>query len=279
MKHREERFVSVGGRDLYYQVWEPDAPMRALILLAHGLGEHGGRYAELAQVVTAKGYVLAAIDHYGHGRSGGEMGDIERFAFFLDDFGDFSRRLREAYVGVPVVVIGHSMGGLIAARYLVQHQNEFVAAVLSGPAVELEPEPGVLQRALIGLLATIAPRLGLRTIDPVHVSRDPEVVRRYAEDPLVYHGPVRARQLREFLKAMAVLREEMHTIRLPLLVLHGEADALTAPAGSRLLHERAQSDDKRLQLYPALYHEIFNEPEREQVFEDMLSWCEIRLPR
>lgn len=277
MKHYDGRLTATGDRGLFYQIWEPDSPAEALLLLVHGAGEHSGRYRALASWFCARGIAVAAIDHSGHGRSQGRPGYIESFDVFVDDLAVFHRHVKTAYPRLPQFIVGHSLGGLIAAHYLLRQQATFTGAVFSGPLVSIEPAPGFLQRSIIRLLAWAVPRLGILQVDPQGVSRDPAVVAAYTADPLVFHGRMSARQLREMFDAMALLQREAGRITLPLLVLHGERDQLAAPAGARFLAAAAGSRDTTLKIYPGLQHEIFNEPEHEQVWQDLFAWCEARV--
>jgi alpha-beta hydrolase superfamily lysophospholipase len=195
----------------------------------------------------------------------------------VDDLAAFHRHVTAGYPQLPQFLVGHSLGGLIAAHYLLRRQAAFTGAVFSGPLVSVEPAPGLLQQAIVRLLARAVPRLGILQIDPQGVSRDPAVVAAYTADPLVFHGRMSARQLREMFDAMARLQREVGRITLPLLVLHGERDQLAAPAGSRFLAAEAGSRDTTLKIYPGLQHEIFNEPEHEQVWQDLFTWCEARV--
>jgi alpha-beta hydrolase superfamily lysophospholipase len=235
------------------------------------------RYTRFAEWFTGKGYALAALDHPGHGRSEGVPGHIDDFDQYLQTLRIFHKRVKEAFPELPVFLLGHSMGGLISSNYLLDHQSEFRGCVLSGAAIKTELEPGFLQMQIIRLLALLAPRTGALQLDANGVSRDPQEVKLYVEDPLVYHGKMSARKLREIFAGMNKIQARAGEISLPLLILHGGEDSMASPEGSRFLHEHAGSADKTLKIYPELYHEIFNEPERAQVFEDVLQWCEARL--
>ncbi len=266
-----------GSSRLYRQSWLPDGDPRASILLVHGLGEHSGRYAYLARHCTDRGLAVHALDHYGHGRSDGHRGFVERFSVFLDGVTAVLDALILEQPRTPRFLLGHSMGGLIAASLLSERQSDFRACVLSGPALKSDAAPPALVMVLVRLVAAIAPTVPLLGLDPAGVCRDPEVVRAYVADPLVHHGKLSARLIAEMARAMEAALENAAGIRLPLLVMHGEDDVLTAPAGSVELFEKAASDDKSIKLYPGLYHEIFNEPERDEVLGDMTHWLEDHL--
>jgi alpha-beta hydrolase superfamily lysophospholipase len=277
MKHSDGRFTGTGNRSIYFQYWEPELTPRAVLLVVHGLGEHSTRYQPLAHYFTGNNYAVAALDHNGHGYSEGRPGYVNSFNDYLTDLGLFHRQLAARFTGVPMFLLGHSMGGLIAGNYLLQHQQDFVGGILSGPAIMSDQQPGRVQMGLLRLLALLAPRLGMLKLDAEGVSRDPEVVRQYVEDPLVFHGKLSARLVRELFAGMTAIQAGAPTITLPMLILHGGADVLTAPAGSRFLHEHISSSDKSLTIYPGLYHEIFNEPEHAAVFAQVLEWCDTRL--
>ncbi len=277
MKHSDGRFTGAGGRSIYFQYWEPEAAPRAVILIAHGAGEHSARYQQLARFFAGHNYVVAALDHTGHGYSEGVPGHVGSFEDYLHDLAIFHRQTAARFVGVPMVLLGHSMGGLIGCNYLLRQQDDFIGAVLSGPAIKTDLEPGFVQMAFLRLLALLAPRLGMLKLDAGGVSRDPAVVSDYIADPLVFHGKMSARMLRELFAGMHTIQADAASITLPMLILHGGADSMASPEGSRFLHQHIGSSDKTLKIYPGLYHEIFNEPEQAEVLDTVLSWCESRL--
>jgi alpha-beta hydrolase superfamily lysophospholipase len=277
MKHSDGRFMGAGGRSIYFQCWEPEVAPAAILLVAHGAGEHSARYQHLAQFFTGHNYVVGALDHNGHGYSEGVPGHVVSFEDYLHDLAIFHRQLAARFPEVPMFLMGHSMGGLIASSYLLRYQGDFVGAVLSGPAIKTELEPGWVQMGLLRLLGWLAPRLRMLKLNATGVSRDPEVVRNYAEDPLVFHGKMSARMCCELFAGMHAIQVKAAGISLPILILHGGADVMTSPEGSRFLHQHISSSDKTLKIYPGLYHEIFNEPERADVLENVLNWCDNRL--
>jgi alpha-beta hydrolase superfamily lysophospholipase len=277
MIHREDRFTGVGGRSIYWQSWAPEAGPRALLLVSHGLGEHSGRYQSLASYFVGHNFAVAALDHNGHGYSEGIPGFVASFADYVSDLGQFHEAVVPRFPGVPVFLVGHSMGGLVGGTYLLRSQDRFQGVILSGLAIRTADHPGPVLQSLIRLLAVLVPRLGLTALDPAGVCRDPEVVRKYTEDPQVFHGKLTARLLREFFAGMARLENEAGDLALPMLVLHGGDDNMVSPESSEILYTRARSEDKTLKIYPGLYHEIFNEPEKDDVLAEVLDWCENRL--
>ena len=282
MKHTEGwlelRHTSARGTSrLYRQSWSPDGPARAAILLVHGLGEHSGRYDYFAMHCTARGFAVHTLDHYGHGRSEGLPGHVERFSVYLDGLRALRDEVRREHAGLPLFLLGHSMGGLIAASFLGEDQDSFRGCVLSGPALRSDAEPSKLAMAVVRLISWLAPTAPLIGLDPSGVSRDPAVVKAYVTDPLVHHGKATARLITELSSTMRTTLAAAPGIKLPLLIMHGDADVLTSPGGSQALYDTAGSVDKTLKLYPGLYHEIFNEPERDQVLGDMSAWLEAHL--
>jgi acylglycerol lipase len=186
--------------------------------------------------------------------------------------------VREWQPGRPVFLIGHSMGGLIGAAHLLENQEAFKGAVLSGPSVKI---PDNISQAVIFIgkvLSALIPKAGILALDPSGVSRDPAVVRAYVDDPLVHAGKITARLGAELLKTMRHVAAEVGRIRLPILILQGGADKLVDPAGARMLYALVGSTDKTLKVYEGLYHEVYNEPERQQVLHDVQAWLGRHLP-
>ena len=266
-----------GSSRLYQQSWTPDGDVRAGILLVHGLGEHSSRYTHVAEHLTERGFAVHTLDHYGHGKSEGQPGYVERFSVFLDGVTALLHKVQSENPEQPLCLVGHSMGGLIAATFLLEQQAAFRACVLSGPAVKSDQTPPAIVVALIRLIAILAPTAPLIQLDASGVSRDPDVVNAYMSDPLVHHGKLSARLLAEMSATMKSTLAKAGDIRVPIILMHGDADLLTAPSGSVELHARVGSDDKTLKLYPGLFHEIFNEPEQDAVLAEMSSWLEAHL--
>ncbi len=271
--HSEGTFVGAAGGSVFWQRWEPDKT-KAVVVLSHGLAEHSGRYAHVAARFNDSGYAVYALDHWGHGRSEGTRANVERFEHLKHDLDTLLTTARGEHPGVPVFLLGHSLGGLIALDYVVtKGESGLTGLVLSGAAVD--PSVGsAVQRAAAGFLSRYTPNLGVLALDSTAVSRDPEEVRKYVEDPLNYHGKIRARTGAETLASVDRVLHGLAGLRLPMLVLHGTADRLTSPAGSSLVAEKAGSKDKTLKLYDGLFHEIFNEPERDTVLGDVVDWLD-----
>ena len=273
MKHEEGFFAGVRAQQIYFQNWLPEGEVKAVLLVVHGLAEHSGRYMNLVNHFVPKGYAVYAVDHIGHGRSEGARVFVERFTDFTDTIATFREMIRKRQKDKPVFLVGHSMGGLIGALYLVAHQGELAGAVLSGPAVKIPDTVPAITIFLGKILSVLAPKSRLiAPPDAGAVSRDPEVVRAYENDPLVYRGKMTPRLGAELLKAMQRIGAEASRIGLPILILQGSADRLVDPAGARMLYDRVTSPDKRIIVYEGLYHEVFNEPEHDRVLSDVETW-------
>ena len=273
----ERTFDGVGGVRIVYDTWAPEAAPRAVVVLSHGFGEHAGRYAHVAQRFDAAGLATYALDHRGHGRSGGPRVLCRDLSEYTTDFHTLVGIATREHPGLPLVVLGHSMGGAIVFSYGVDHPDDYRLMVLSGPAVDMGHAVSPLLAFVGKALGAIAPGLPAQPLDDRLVSRDPAVVAAYREDPLNHHGWVPAGVGRALLKVSDTMPQRAASLSAPLLVVHGEHDGLVPVAGSHALVECVGSTDVELKVYPGLYHEVFNEPERETVLDDVVRWITARL--
>jgi alpha-beta hydrolase superfamily lysophospholipase len=277
MIHSEGNFKGVRNTNIYYQSWVPKDKVKAVLLLVHGLGEHCGRYINLVNHFVPLGYAIYGFDHIGHGRSDGEREFIDSFKDYTDTLNIFHEMVSSWQPDKPTFLLGHSMGGLIATSYLLDHQNGFNGAILSAPAIIAS---GNISRAAIilgNLLSALTPKLGIVPLDTNALSRDPKVVKAYKNDPLVFKGRTPARLAAEILKTMQHVATEAHRIDLPFLIIQGSADKLVDPSGAQLFYDKASSVDKSIKIYNGLYHELFNEPERADVLKDVEEWLRGRM--
>ena len=273
--HEEGTLEGAGGLTLYRQSWTPQA-VRAVVVLAHGGSEHSGRYAWTAGELGEQGYATHALDHRGHGRSEGRRAYIDRMANAVSDFDKLVDHAVAAHPDVPVVLLGHSMGGCLAVAYALHHQDRLDALVLSAPVAAIDAASPV-ERVAGRVLSVVAPKLGVYTIDATTVSRDPEVVRDYDTDPLNYRGKLPARTVAELTATVGRFHDEVPGLTLPLLLMHGTGDRLVPIHGTEMVHDRAGAEDKQMIRYDGLYHEILNEPERDQVMADIAGWLDERV--
>ncbi len=273
----ERTFDGVGGVRIVYDVWTPDTDPKGVVVLAHGLGEHARRYDHVAQRFGESGLVTYAMDHRGHGRSGGKRVYLREMSEYTEDFHTMVGVAAADHPGLTLVVLGHSMGGGIVFAYGVEHPDDYAAMVLSGPAVAAQDAVSPVMLFVAKLLGKIAPGLPVEELPVEAVSRDPAVVAAYVADPLVHHGKMPAGIIRALLGVGETMPQRAGALKAPLLVVHGEQDKLIPADGSRHLVECVGSTDVHLKVYPELYHEVFNEPERDVVLDDVVSWLEARL--
>jgi alpha-beta hydrolase superfamily lysophospholipase len=245
------------------------------VVLVHGLAEHSGRYHHVAGRLVADGYAVHGLDLRGHGRSEGPRALIDRMPNTVADLHALVEATASAHSGLPVVMLGHSVGGLLAVCFALAHHERLSGLILSAPLAALEAA-SVTTRLAARVLSALTPRLGVIGIDSALISRDPEVVRAYDVDPLVYHGKLPARTVFELERTVRPLPGSVHAITVPTLIMYGSADRLCPPAGSLGLHDCIGAQDRTLKVYDGLYHEIFNEPEQESVLEDVCAWLRER---
>lgn len=275
MKCIEETVTTTDGLRLYLKRCEV-ANASGEVLIAHGFGEHSGRYEALMQHLTGHCYGVTAYDHRGHGLSDGLPGHVESFDEYDQDLKKMVESIRERCQPKRLFLIAHSMGGLIALRYLARVNRGVDAAVISAPLIAVAvPVPAhKLMIARVG--ARMAPRLRLNNeINPAVLSRDPEVGRAYAADPLV-NRKVSTKWFAEARRAMEEVARWAPQIKTPVLVMHGTDDRLASVGATKKLFEHIGSSDKELVIYSGFYHELFNEPEKQQVFERVTEWLEKR---
>jgi alpha-beta hydrolase superfamily lysophospholipase len=259
---RQTELAGSRGRIVLHE-WPSEHP-RYIALIAHGYGEHAARYGHVADHLVRHGGAVYAPDHLGHGRSEGERALIERADDMVEDLEAAARKAGDNHPELPVVLIGHSMGGIVAARFAQRHASQIAGLVLSGPAIGGSA-------AIEALLAM--DRIPDVLVDPSTLSRDPEVGRAYAEDPLVWHGPFRRATLEAMVAAVRAIAAGP-SLALPTLWLHGEDDALVPVADTRPAVERLAGARLESVIYPGARHEVLNETNRDEVLADLTSFID-----
>ena len=267
----EETITAGDGLRLYTRRHEAGAA-RAEVVVVHGFAEHSGRYGALIEHLLAGGYSVMAYDQRGHGLSDGLPGHVNDFKEYEDDLDKVVTLSRDRAGGRPLFIIGHSMGGLVALRYLARKGGVVNGAVVSAPLIALAvPVPAHL-RLVAGLGARFTPHMRLANkIDPAVLSRDPAVGKAYAADPHVSRK-VSMKWFAEAERAMAEIKESAGQIRAPVLVLHGTGDRLASVEATKALFAGIGSSDKELAIYDGFYHELFNEPEKQELYERVTLW-------
>ncbi|NLW92188.1 MAG: alpha/beta hydrolase [Syntrophomonadaceae bacterium] len=262
-----------GGILLYWHAWKVAEP-KVVVVLVHGLGEHGARYANLINHMQGDNVSFYTQDHRGHGRSQGARGHITSFMEYVDDLKLLVGMAHDQNPGVPLILLGHSMGGAIAARYALEYPAYINALILS--AAGLIPSMAVpgWQDKLARFLSRVAPATtfpnGLSVDD---LSHDPQVIKAYVDDPLV-HNKISARWYTEMLNNSQQVLSRAAQLNMPLLVVHGGGDKIVDIAGSDRVFIAASSKDKIYKSFPGLFHETMNEtmPEREEVLNAITAW-------
>ncbi len=278
IRHESGYFKNTEGARLFYQSWAPSAHLKARLVVVHGLAEHGGRYLNLVNEFAPSGYGVASMDNRGHGQSDGRRSYINRFSDYVLDLDAYVDLVRCENPDIKLFMIGHSLGGTIATAYAELHQEKLSGLILSAPALKAGSSITKKDKFLARIASRVFPTAGVTRLDAASISKDPAVVEAYLKDPFVYTGKISARLGCEIIQAIeTTIPALMPSIKVPTLIMQGSEDRLSNPEGSDILFQNISSIDKTLKRYPGLFHEIFNEPERAIVFEDMRVWIEAHL--
>lgn len=269
-------FTASDGENLAVQDWylpEGVRP-RGTVLIVHGLGEHAGRYDALARVLNGWGFGVRSYDQYGHGESDGQRGALPHPNRLLDDLADLVESARVRNPGLPLVLFGHSLGGLVAASFVARTMMAVDALVLSSPALATRLSP--LQKAMMAVVPRIAPNLTVGNgLDPRYLSHDPRVVQAYMNDPRV-HDRISGRLARFIAEEGELVRSRAGAWRVPTLLMYAGDDRLVDPVGSQLFAAAAPRQHVSTRCFDGLYHEIFNERESQPVYDCLRQWLDAR---
>lgn len=274
MKLETQTLTASDGCEIFVRAWRAATPA-ATVVIAHGHGEHGGRYEHVAERLTREGWDVIVPDHRGHGLSGGPRGHVLRWDHYSDDLQLAIEKAANAKL--PMALIGHSMGGLIAINYALRKPERLKALLLSSPLLKLAFPVPPLKKFLGNMLSNLIPALALPTgLDSKHVSRDPAVVAAYEKDPLV-HDKASTRWFTEMVAMLEASGARAGELKMPLLLFHAGGDKLTDPEGSRVFFKHVTMTERQFKEWPGLYHEIFNEPEKGQVLDELVTWLKVFL--
>lgn len=274
MNRLYDSFKTSDDIQLHTVSWLTETTPKGVILLVHGMGEHSGRYHHVAQALNQAGYAVYALDHRGHGKSGGLRGYIGSIDKPVDDLEIYYEKIKRLHGDVPFFVYGHSMGALISLLFVQRRQDELTGWISQGTPLFVDSTVSGLVVKVASLLNRVAPKMRLLPLDSSGLSNNPDVIATYKSDPLNINGAHRVSLLYGIIQGGQNARQEVNKIRLPLLVLHGREDRVCPVAGSQLLYDSASSKDKTLKIYDGLLHEIHNENEQKQVFSDIISWLD-----
>lgn len=272
----EGRLEGVGGIELYWRGWLPDCEPHAVVVFAHGSLEHGERHVDLRDSLTQAGIAFYAVDFRGHGRSGGRPGHIGRMAWVVDDLDKMWHYVTSRHEGIPAFLLGYSFGAMVSLESVIGAGSRPAGLVLVSTGIDVSAVPPV-QARIARLLAAVAPNLPMIKAPSSEMSRDREVVRAYESDPLVFRGKAPARTVGELLASIERVTPRLGEVQVPLLVIHGGGDLVAAPEGGRVVHDGASSTDKTVSIFEGLYHDVFNEPERDEVIQEVVRWVLARI--
>ena len=271
----EGSFEGIGGIRIFTREWQPEGRPHGVVVISHGLNAHSGLYEWAAEQLTSNGLVVYALDHRGRGRSEGERFFVKKFADWTADLATFIDIVKAREPGLPVFLLGHSAGGVIACLYTLEHQAELAGLICEDFAYQV-PVPGVALALLKGT-AYVAPHAHVFKLKNEDFSRDPAVVAALNADPLIANESQPAETIAELIRADQLLKKSMQRITLPVLILHGTADKVTSPEGSREFYEKVGSRDKTLKLYEGHFHDLLADVGRQQVMADIQAWIDAHL--
>jgi len=273
MKHTEFKLKTFDGLLLFGQSWQPESKPKAVICLVHGLGEYSGRYTHVADALTLAGYALISFDLRGHGKSEGPRGHTPSYEALMKDISSLLEVTNKQFPQLPSFLYGHSLGGNLVLNYVIRRQPKLKGVIVTSPWLRLAFEPPRFKVTLAQVTNCIWPSFSQKNgLDTKVLSRDPEVVHAYENDPLV-HDYISARMFVGIYQSGYWALEHASEFSLPLLLMHGGDDKIISV---KVSHEFANTKSKNctLKIWDGLYHEIHNEPEKEEVFKFLLDWLD-----
>ena len=276
MTAHEENMEGVGSVNIFLRVWRPAQPARGVVVIVHGFNSHSGQYQWVAEQFTAAGLAVYAPDLRGRGRSDGERFYVEHFGDYVSDVASLVSLARSREPALPVFLLGHSAGGVIACLYAVEHGAQLAGLICESFAFEV-PAPDFALAVLKGL-SHLAPHAHVLRLKNEDFSRDPDVVAAMNADPLIANEVQATNTVAEMVRADERLKLEFPLVSLPLFILHGTEDRAAKPGGSRLFHGLAVSTDKTLKLYEGHFHDLLRDIGKENVMADILGWIKARIP-
>lgn len=271
----EERLQQADGPELHVRLWRPTPPARAALVIAHGFNAHSGHYDTAARAFCSRGLAVVAPDLRGRGRSEGERFYVARFADYVADVAQAVKLAKTREPGLPVFLLGHSAGGVVACLYAIDHPAELAGLVCESVAFQL-PAPDVALALLKGL-SHVVPHAHVLRLKNEDFSRDPAIVAEMDADALIAGEVQPTNTVAELVRADERLKPSFQQIRLPLVILHGSADRATRPAGSQWFHDQAGSADKTLKIYEGHHHDLLRDLGRERVTADIAGWIHERV--
>ncbi len=273
---REEFLDRQDGVRIFVRSWRPPSPPRAVVAICHGVKSHSGYFRWIAERLVAEGLAVYALDLRGRGRSDGERFFVDDAAYYVGDVSALIELARRREGDLPLFLLGHSAGGVVSSVYALDNQDGLAGFICESFAFQVYA-PDFALGAIKGL-SRIAPRVPVLRLKNSHFSRDPALVAAMDTDPLIAGEVQPMATVAALVRATERLKAGFASIRLPVLILHGTADKVTRPSGSRQFHEAVGSADKTLRLYEGHSHDLFNDLGRERVMVDVVEWIHARLP-
>lgn len=268
-------FTNTAGQKIFTRYWSVEDGAKGIVIIVHGLGEHSGRYIHVADALNTAGYVCYALDHLGHGKSEGERGTVESFTAFRDDLKQFYDSIKEQHPTDKLFMLGHSMGAVITLQFILEYPNTLDGLIITGVGSDFGSKllPGV--RSVANFLYRIVPHLPFGPpVTPNILTSDPEMIQKWHEDSLIDKGWIRISIGKFTVDSGDDVQNRAHEIDSPILIMHGELDAFAPISGSHIIYERVRSEDKTLETWANMNHEIMNEIEREKVLHVIIEWLD-----
>jgi acylglycerol lipase len=273
---KEEFQLGAGGLKIFTRSWRPEGKARGVIVLSHGFNSHSGYYLWVAEQLSASGLAVYALDYRGRGKSDGERYYVDKFAEYASDLDITVKLARSREPGLPIFILGHSAGGVIACNYVLDNQADIAGLICESFAYQV-PAPDFALSVLKGL-SHLAPHAHVLKLKKEDFSRDPKVVQALLDDPLLADEVQPTKTVAEMVRADERLKRDFKLFTLPLLIIHGTKDTVTRPEGSKEFYEHAGSKDKTLKLYEGYFHDPLSDIGKEAVMTDIRSWIAAHLP-
>jgi len=272
---KEEKFEAAGGLNIVFRSWRPATKARGVVVIVPGFNSHGGYYGWVADQFAAAGLAVYAVDLRGRGKSDGDRFYVQQFSDYVSDVARLVALAKSRDPGLPVFLLGHSAGGVVACLYALEHQGEIAGLISESFAHEL-PAPDFALAVLKGL-SHVAPHAHVLRLKNEDFSRDAKVVQAMNDDPLIAHEAQPTQTLAALVRADEQLKKGFSQITLPVLILHGTNDKAAKPSGSQHFYDQAGSADKTLKLYQGSFHDPLNDLDKEAVMADIKRWIDAHL--
>ncbi|MBN2470693.1 MAG: lysophospholipase [Anaerolineae bacterium] len=276
MRHETGTLVAGDGVALFTQQWLPEGAPVAGVLLVHGVAEHSGRYQHVAEFLTGRAYGVYTLDLRGHGKSPGLRAYVDSYTLYLDDLKSYLDAIRADQPGLPIFILGHSMGGLIALAFTARYQDQLAGMITSGAPVNLAETTAPALVLVARVLDRVLPKAKLVALDAADMSHDPAIRESYDTDPLNYRGKLTVRQGMVLTRLAEAAQAGLPGIRIPCLCMHGAQDVVADPTALDMIEGHLGAPDRTFKRYAGMFHEIFNELEKQTVLEDVGRWLDAR---